>query len=263
MTFKENLLKKIKINSLVEAIKLSLGPANSERRLDTPLMRELLSLSPLKRETARDLELYIVDPGETSQQVLVLDNELAIYNTTVQDVAMRKSPTIKEMVSIRNAIKILSDKNVIVSKKEGSLETIQRMCLETLNLSYTPADIHLIAQDGMSALAAVESEGVTECLVLFAELLGFLPPPKPFQPPPHQTAIAKVVHKPSGDVLCGPLAVYDSLMNTLKLMEHQINSRDGDEMEALRQVYQGVAPASLEGAPVIAYLEKMALKGLD
>ncbi|MDX9787819.1 MAG: hypothetical protein RBT11_13630 [Desulfobacterales bacterium] len=259
MSFKENLLKKIKIDALTDQIRLSIGPADGDRRLDTERMRELLSLSPMKKEMVRDLELYLLDSAAKEPMVLVLDNELAFYNTTVEDVAMRKSPTIKEMVSIRNAIKILNDKNVIVSKKEGSLETIHQMCLETLDLTYTKPDIESIAKDGMAALADFEPDGVKECLAMFAELVGFSSPPKPFQVLPHQIILAKVVLKPSGDVLCGPVLVYDPLANTLKLIEKQINSRDTEEMEWFRRVHQGLEPAPIEGEPVIAYLEKMVL----
>jgi len=41
----------------------------------------------------RDLDLYVADTGTAVQKILVLDNELPIYRTTVADVAMRKSPT--------------------------------------------------------------------------------------------------------------------------------------------------------------------------
>jgi hypothetical protein len=82
-------------------------------------------------------------PGKT--RILVLDNDLTIYHTTVEDVVLRKSPTVKEMVSIRNAIKILNDKDVVISKKEASLKTIRDICIDQLDLHYTAADIDGIA----------------------------------------------------------------------------------------------------------------------
>lgn len=260
MSFKENLLKKIKIDALTESIKATIGSADSDRRLDTALMRELLSMSPLKKERVRDLELYRVDSEAKEPMVLVLDNDLAFYRTPVEDVAMRKSPTLKEMVSIRNAIKILNDQNVIVSKKEVSLKTIQEMCLATLDLSYTKPDIESIAREGVAALNAFETDGMRECLSLFCELLGFSAPPAPFQPPSLSSGLmirAKTAHTPSGDVICGPILIYDPSVNTLKLIEKKINRRDTEEMEWLRRVQQGQEPAPVEGAPVITCLEKM------
>ena len=165
MTLKDNLLKKIKIDRLVEQIKLTIGPADSDRRLDRTLMRQLLALSPLKPETVRDIELYRLTGSKPEKEmILVLDNDLAVYKTTVDDVAMRKSPTVKEMVSIRNAIKILNDKDVVVSKKETSLLEVQKMCLATLDLSYQRSDLAAIATEGRAAMELKDAAGVMESL---------------------------------------------------------------------------------------------------
>ena len=53
------------------------------------------------------LDLYIKDIDAEKTRILVLDNDLAIYNTSVYDVAMRKSPTVKEMMNPFNVVKIL------------------------------------------------------------------------------------------------------------------------------------------------------------
>ena len=57
-------------------------------------------------------------------KVLVFDNELALYHSTVDDVALRKSPEWKEMVSIRNVRRILNDQDVVVSKGKESIRRI-------------------------------------------------------------------------------------------------------------------------------------------
>ena len=49
---------------------------------------------------------------------------------------MRKSPTIKEMISIRNAFKIINDKDVKISTKDESLKTIQKECIDLIDLSF-------------------------------------------------------------------------------------------------------------------------------
>lgn len=260
MTFKENLLKKIEIDRLVGQIKLTIGPSDGERRLDKSLMRRLLAMSPLKPETVRDLELYrLSDPRPDKERILVLDNELAFYKTGVEDVAMRKSPTVKEMVSIRNAIKILNDKDVVISKKEASLLQVQKMCLESLDLSYSRADLAAIAAEGRAALELENAAGVIECLCLFAELTGYLSPASPFKID-HHFIIAKTHSLAPGEVVCGPLVLYDETRNTLKLIEKTIGSKDKTALAAMRLVAEGQEEGAAEGVLVITYLENVAVE---
>lgn len=78
-----------------------------------------------------------------------MDNGLAIYHTTIDDVALRKSPTLKEVVSFRNARKILSDGDVRVSKRTNPVRIVKEMLIDELDLSYTDADIDGIAYEGL------------------------------------------------------------------------------------------------------------------
>ncbi|MBU2621632.1 MAG: hypothetical protein KKD92_04875, partial [Proteobacteria bacterium] len=114
MSFKENLLKKIRIDKMAEKMLNSIGPPDSGRKVDKETMRKMLEMSAYQTRKERDLELYIHDNADGIKRILVLDNELPLYNTTVDDVVLRKSPTLKEMLSIRNALKILNDADVIV-----------------------------------------------------------------------------------------------------------------------------------------------------
>jgi hypothetical protein len=258
MTFKNNLLRKIKIDRLSGQIKLTLGAADSERRIDKALMRQLLLFSPLKPETVRDLEIYRTEKSPSDKElILVLDNDLAFYRTTLEDVAMRKSPTVKEMVSIRNAIKILNDKDVVVSKKEASLEQVRKMCLETLDLTYVRSDLSAIAAEGRAALELKNADGVIECLTLFAELMVFEPLPAPFKKD-HHFIIGKIDKTKPGEVVCGPMALYDEAQNTLKLIDKPISNRDKAGLVWMDQVAQGLEAAAMEGVPLITYIENLA-----
>ena len=118
MSFKENLLKKIKIDKMARQAIASIGPVDSGRKIDKKIMRELLEMTGYTYKRKRDLDLYIEDIGAEKTRILVLDNDLAIYNTSVYDVAMRKSPTVKEMMNPFNVVKILKDTDVVISKKE-------------------------------------------------------------------------------------------------------------------------------------------------
>ena len=124
MSFKENLLKKIRFDALAHKVISSWGPPGSGMRIDKDAMRELLDMSSYTHQRKRDLDLYVDEDGGEKKKILVLDNELPIYLTTVEDVVLRKSPYIKEMVSIRNAIKILKDSDVKISIKDASVKAV-------------------------------------------------------------------------------------------------------------------------------------------
>ena len=152
VSFKENLLKKIKIDQLAAKVIASIGPAESGSKLDKDAMRSLLEMSPYQHQKARDLDLYVEGMDQEPKKILVLDNELPIYRTTIADVAMRKSPLIKEMVNIRNIVKILKDADVKISRKDESVKAIQQVCIERLDLSFDSSDIEEIAKDGQASL---------------------------------------------------------------------------------------------------------------
>jgi hypothetical protein len=83
--------------------------------LDKVLTQELLDMTDLEHKKVRDLHLYVCPLEGESMEVLVFDNELPIYHTTVADVTLRKSPYWQEMVSIRNIRKIMNDKEETLS----------------------------------------------------------------------------------------------------------------------------------------------------
>jgi hypothetical protein len=178
MSFKENLLTKIKINRLAAKVIDSIGPPESGRKADKDAMRSLLEMSPYQYQKARDLDLYVEEIDQDQKKIFVLDNELPIYQTSIDDVAMRKSPLIKEMVKIRNIIKILKDADVKLSRKDESVKTIQKECIDQLDLSYNESDIDEIAADGKASFERDYPDGVVECLELFAELLNYKPAPQ-------------------------------------------------------------------------------------
>ncbi|MGW8303889.1 MAG: hypothetical protein ACWGNO_17555, partial [Desulfobacterales bacterium] len=175
MSFKENLLTKLKIDNLAHNVIASIRPVESGAKVDKDAMRSLLAMSPYQHQKMRDLDLYVEAIDQTQKKIFVLDNELPIYQTTIDDVVMRKSPLIKEMVKIRNIIKILKDSDVKLSRKEESVIAIQKECIDQLDLSFNAADIDEIAKDGQASLERDYADGVIECLDLFAELLDYQP----------------------------------------------------------------------------------------
>ncbi|MHC4459651.1 MAG: hypothetical protein ACYS0I_21635 [Planctomycetota bacterium] len=258
MSFKENLLKKIEIDKLTNEILNSIGPPGSERKIDKDAMKRLLEKSTYRYQRERDLDLFIHEVDSGRGKILVLDNELPIYDTTIEDVAMRKSPYIKEMVNIRNAIKILKDSDVKISTKEDSLKTIQKECIDLLDLSFNESDIQKIEEDGAKSLERDYADGVTECLTLFAELLRFTPPPKVFKIRHHKIIGGSEI-KESGEVLYGPIVVYSLIENEIKLIDERIGSFDRGKIEYFQSIVSGNQEAFKEGAEVFEYLRKAML----
>jgi hypothetical protein len=108
-------------------------------------------------------------------EVLVLDNELPIYHTTVADVALRKSPHWKQMFSIRNIKKIMNDKDVIISKGKESLKRLYANATALLDLTYTRDDLTLLLEDARNGLERKSIGQIQESLDLFVDLLDFEP----------------------------------------------------------------------------------------
>ena len=259
MSFRENLLAKIKINRLAAKVIESIGPVESGRKVDKDAMRNLLEMSPYQYQKARDLDLYVEEIDQGQKKIFVLDNELPIYTTTIEDVVIRKSPLIKEMVKIRNIIKILKDSDVKISRKEESVKAIQGDCIDQLDLSFNESDIDEIAKDGQASLERDYPDGVIESLELFAELLDYQPAPKAFQLGRHKI-VGELAPRAGGEVLYGPMMIYSLIHGTLKLIEDQISSFDKTKIELIQQVAAGKQKAAVEGPDVFEYLKNTVLK---
>ena len=259
MSFKENLLAKIKINRLAHKVIASIGPVESGSKVDKDAMRSLLEISPYQHQKVRDLDLYVAGIDQAQKKIFVLDNELPIYQTTIDDVVMRKSPLIKEMVKIRNIIKILKDTDVKLSRKDESVKAIQKECIDQLDLSFTESDIDAIARDGQASLERDYADGVIECLDLFAELLDYQPAPKAFQLGRHKI-MGALTPKAGGEALYGPLTIYSLIHGTLKLIDEQISSLDKTKIELVQHVAAGKQKSDFEGNDEFEYLKNTFLK---
>lgn len=251
MAFKENLLEKIEIDKLSQKVIASLGGSDSGRRADMEAMKKLVEKAPYTHQKKRDLDLYIKD--DDLKNVFVLDNDLKIYRTTPDDIALRKSPTIKEMISIRNAVKILNDADIVAYRKEDAVKRIHREAIDNLDLSYDRSDIDQIATDGIVSLESRDEDGVLETLTLFNELLGYVPAPKAFQFGSFYV-YGDLGKTPSGETVFGSIIIYDSVHHTIKLVEEKIGTMEKEKIEHVFQIAAGKEKPTLEGAEVFRYL---------
>lgn len=256
MGFRANLLKKMEIDRLADQVRRSLAPTEGPQRIDNDAMRALLGMSRYRHRRERDLDLYCHEAADGTNLILVLDNGLNLYRTTVDDVVLRKSPTLKEMVKIRNAIKILNDKDVLVSRRTETLQRLQNELIDALDLSYTRADIEAIAQDGREALKNNYADGVIELVTLFCELLGYSEAPKALQAPHHHVWGA-VQRLGDGQVQMGPIILFSLMHNHLKMIDSPISTLDKAGMVHFHKVIKGEAKADAEGAAVFDALVEM------
>ncbi len=261
MTFKKNLLKKITIDRLASKVlkSIDISPVDGTHKVDKKTMRLLLEMRSCMFRRERDLDLYIMKDNSGKEKILVLDNDLAIYNTSAEDIGLRKSPSVKEMLSVRNIIKILNDADVIISKKEETVKIIQKECIDMLDLSFDESDMDEIEKDAATALEIGNKDGVIESLALFAELLGYISPPKVFKLP-DQNVIGALTKKKDGEILFGPFVVYSTFSNTIKLIDEQISSLNKEKINFVNLVVMGKEKASKEGAGVFQYLKESVVK---
>ncbi|MFZ0613104.1 MAG: hypothetical protein WAM73_12770 [Desulfobacterales bacterium] len=259
MSYKENLLKKITIDRLAQRVTDSLGAAGSGSKLDREAMRQLLDIAGYTHRRERDLDLYLENGSAEKGRILALDNDLTIYDTTVEDVVVRKSPAVKEMVSIRNVIKILSDKDVVVSRKEDSVKRVRDASLGRLDLTRTAADVADIAIDGAASLEGRYMKGVREALAMFAEMLGYRSPPRVFQAAHHEI-IGAFAEKADGEIRFGPAVIYGTADNELKLIDRELSSLKKDDIDYFQAVVKGQATPAARQAPVFEFLKKRVLE---
>ncbi|MBI5550834.1 MAG: hypothetical protein HY911_04945 [Desulfobacterales bacterium] len=259
MGFRENLRQKVQIKRLTEQVRRSMKPADPPQRIDREALRNLFRMSHYTPRKERDLELYYQEEGQSGPPfIIVLDNELKRYHTGIDDVVLRKSPTLKEMISIRNAIKILNDKDVVVSAKEVTLQHLQDEIIASLDLSYTAADIESLISDGREALKNNYGDGITEVLTLAAELLGWPPVPKALETA-HCHAWGAQTSGTAGAMTVGPIAVFNLMHNRLKMIRNSVNTLDSSALRRFHQMAKGEEQAELEGEAVLFELERMIL----
>lgn len=263
MTFKENLVKKLTLDRLKQRVLATLGPVGSGCHVDAEAMAEMLGAAGYRCLKLRGLALYLpegTDDGDT-QTLLVLDNDLPMYHTTVGDVALRKEPTVKEMISIRNAIKILNDADVVVSRKGDSVAAVHGQALSRLDLSFCEADIKQLEYEGRAAVEWKDTEGVLESLRLFGELLGLVPEPGAFRVDPYVIR-GRLAKSEAGDQRFGPAVVFHLGEGTLAWVNESVGLADKEGIRGFMDKATGARAPDLKGTAVIRHLAEAVMRGL-
>jgi hypothetical protein len=259
MSFKESLKRKILINILATRACRSIGAPGVSRKVDKKTIRELLSLSPFVPEKKRDLDLYFRDLEEGVGEVLVLDNELPLYGkTTLDDVTVRRSPELKEMVNIRNVIKILRDSDILMCKGREAIRHVQDRALDLLDLRYEAKDIEEMADEGLEALVRGDSDAVMETLELFMEILGYGSVPAEVLVNDYVMFGAR--HEEEGRETFGPIVMYNDKTNTLRLIKRRMVAGDAIQRDMIAGVALGELEPDAEELAVFPFLKDEVLK---
>ena len=259
MSFKENLKAKINLDELLRKLTSTIRETPGQRRLDKGRTQELLEMTDFEHKKVRDLNLYVRPLEGEKMEVLVFDNELAIYHTTVADVALRRSPEWKEMFSIKNIKKVMDDKDVIVSKGKESLNRLYNDVLARLDLSYTEDDLALLVEDARRGLEQKSLEQVQEAFDLFFALLHFQPVSlgildddiEVFARPKANGGAAKTFEHP---------IFFNDKSCSLGLKKGTISPQSDLDLAWVMQYVRGEEKADLQGAEVFEFLAVLALK---
>jgi hypothetical protein len=259
MSFRENLLQKMELDRLASRVIASCGTGQSSHPVDKDAMQRLLDLSPYRHHHERDLDLYVKDTGEELKMVLVLDNELPIFRSTVKDVVTRRSPKTLEMWSIRTIRNILVDSDIKVSTRAESVETVLGDALALLDLTYTDRDIEDLAREGMAWLAGRDAKGVEESLALFAAVLGYGKPQKYFGLE-NTISYGVSVSGDNNEVIFGPLVLYRPGSNTLVWIDQSFSRIDHEQIKSLHAIANGRKSVPITGDAVFEKLQANVLE---
>jgi len=259
MPFKENLKAKIKLDKLLQRLVSTMREPPGKRWLDKALAQELLDMTDFEHKKVKDLQLYIHPLEGEIMEVVVLDNDLPIYHTTLADVALRKSPYWQQMFSIRNIKKIMNDQDVILSKGKKSIKRLHANALALLDLSYSRDDLTPLLEDARQGLEQKSIAQIQESLDLFLELLDFQPVSLEGLEP-HLQIFARP--KPNGGDV--PTFEHLTLFNeenlSLGLKKGAFSPQKDLEVAWVMQCARGEKKADLQGIDVFEFLAELALE---
>ena len=259
MSLKDDLKAKIKLDGLLRRLVSTIREPPGKRWLDQVLIRELIDMTDLEHKKVSNLLLYVRPLEGEIMEVLVLDNELPIYHTTIADVALRKNPYWQQMFSVKNIKKIMNDRDVIVSKGKGSLKRLHANALALLDLTYTRDDMARLLEDARQGLERESVPQIRESFDLFFELLGFEPvslggPGQDFQ------IFARPKLGGGAVPTFEPLVLFDDATLSLGLKKGNFSPQNDSDLAWVMRYARGEETADLQGIGVFEFLAELALE---
>jgi hypothetical protein len=259
MSFKENLKARIKADKLFGKLVSTIKEPPGKWWVDKVLSKELLEMTDLEHKKFRDLHLYIRPLEGDIMEILVFDNELPIYHTTLADVALRKSPFWQEMFSIRNIKKIMNHHDVLVSRGKESLKRIHANALALLNLTYTRDDLAVLLEDARRGLEHKSIAQIQESFDLFFNLLDF----QPVSPEVLERDLQVFARpKPNGGdgQTFEHLILFDEKTLSVGLKKGTFTPQRDSDLAWVMRYARGEETANLQGVDVFEFLVELALE---
>jgi hypothetical protein len=251
--FKDSLRKKIALDRMARRVEDALPEVRPEYEgIDKDLVRDFLAQTPFEPVKLRDLELYKRGGDGLAEEVLVLDNELPLYkNVSPEEVAMRRSPEVKEMFSVKNIKKIMSDQDIIVARGRKAIAHIHDEAVGQLDLTYGADDIRGLERSAKEAFAAGRTEELTEVLDLFFELLGY----QEIESVDDELLFGRPEPEGYRDVV-----IISGERPDLRLARGLFAPEEDESMDALAEMASGARPADAEGEGVLSFLSEEVLR---
>jgi len=254
MGLKSNVLVKLNYDKMRQRVLSSLTSNQSPRKINKKAMTGLLISAGYQHHALRDIDIYRISGGDTDiTDSIVLDNELTCYRTSLPDVLLRKSPTLKEMINIRNAIKILNDSDVVTSKREVTLDKVYHKAVDTLELNFSKADILTMFADYEMDFRVDHHKSVLECLAVFSELSEYVHGPV-FLEKRGVMILCKQTITHEKKVKFGPFIFYDEQSNHLKQAELYLLKSDKHKIQQFESVVTGKEPPSQSGRGIFQFM---------
>lgn len=169
MDLMEKIQKKIGFDFLFSKTRKSFLVSGDVNKIDKKSASLILEMCGYDHLEKRELDLYC----KTDKDVVVLDEGFGRYFTDIEDVVKRKAPTIKEMLSFRNARKILNDSDVLETRKEDTLLSLRSEFLDDLRPERLDHDIEKLYENLIVYLDAKANKEFLKSLLIFCEFLNF------------------------------------------------------------------------------------------
>ncbi len=256
MSLKEIIHRKKTVDRLAGQVIASIGSVSGGYKVDKTDMRALLETAGYESQTRRGIEMHSHDFSAETPRIVVLDNELKLYETDMEDIAVRKNPTLGEMVRLKSIRKILSDQDVVVASRSDTVRVIRKEILESMDLSFTEADIGELYREGWDALDHGRGEDLVAILEMFAEILVLSPPDAHL---PGDLVVFGNKNESEQDLRYGPLNIYSYSGNLLHRYNRVLSAGNSKNPGTYRDLLFGEAEPDMEGVEVLDDLRQKAI----
>ena len=256
MSLKEIIHRKKTVDRLAEMVIASIGSVSGGYKVDKTDMRALLETAGYESLIRRGIEMHSHDFSAETPRIVVLDNELKLYETDAEDIAVRKNPTLGEMVRLKSIRKILNDQDVVVASRADTVRAIRKEILESMDLSFTETDIEELYREGCDALDHGRGEDLVAILAIFAEILVLSRPDAHL---PGDLAVFGEKSESEEDLRFGPLYIYSYSGNLLHRYNRVLPAAASKNPSTYRDLLFGETEPDMEGVEVIDDLKQKAI----